>query len=219
MSTKIDNMTEIHEEDFYNLEHPDNPYVEIQFKTGVSSHPDTDEKIWTSVTLHKNYFDSLTITDSSGFYNMDLYLKDRDFINLENIVLRTIAASRISNYGSFYNDEVGNIIMNSTIDENKTTTTYRNGFAEQQGDGITTTTKKTDEEISQEAIEKQFQFYIDKNRAECIRIRFGHSLKSNDCSIKSFKGRTKQKKGTVIVTHSNTKYTVFYAFKKNVATA
>ena len=87
---------EIGPEKFFNLEHPGNPYVEIEFRTSKPTNADDPNSAnWESITLDNNFFDSLTITDESGFQELELALQDRDYINIEDIILRTIMNSRV----------------------------------------------------------------------------------------------------------------------------
>ena len=48
---------EIGPEKFFNIEHPGNPYVEIQFKTSQTPNGNINDASWESVTLENNFFE------------------------------------------------------------------------------------------------------------------------------------------------------------------
>lgn len=184
MSKDLNAMKEIKEDAFFDLKHPDNPCVEIQFKIGAAKNPRTTNDIWTPIEIMDNHFDNITITDVSGFQTLELYLKDRDFINIENVILKTLMYARVSSWENFYNKDTLEKIQGTSISGGKKATDGQAG----------------DKQTADALMRKQFQFFIDNESAECIRVRFGHSLVPSDMPVSNFKGRTKKETGTVIMT-------------------
>ena len=147
---------EIGPEQFFNLEHPETPYVEIQFRTSPPTNPNNyDSAVWESVTLENNFFDQLTITDESGFQNLELTLQDRDYINIEDIVLRTVMNSRVESWAGMASKE-------NKAKYDATTSSLDNP-------------SKDPEQKNNTILKNTFQVYIDNSMASCIRVRFGWS--------------------------------------------
>ena len=156
-------------EQFFDIEHPGNPYVEIQFRTSQLSDPNNiNSATWESITLENNFFDQLTITDESGFQNMELILKDRDFINIEDVVLRTVMNSRVESWAGMMN------VQNKKTYDAQTTSlnAVAIGYDELEKMSEDERNKKATE-ISDTVMKNTFQFYIDNSAASCIRVRFG----------------------------------------------
>ena len=207
----MNKMTQIREDSFFNIEHPDNAFVEIKLKTMLGSsesNPREDDSLWESVTLENNFFDNITITDEGGFQKLELVLRDRDFVNLEDKIMRMIMCSRTQTWNTFYNEDKK--IQAYELDENGKTKKDENGkpiplnsyyiFEPSSGKKVAAMNipdGASAQERTELALEKQFTFFINSNDANCIKVRFGHSLKS-DVGI-NFVGRTKSKKGTVLM--------------------
>lgn len=169
---------EIGPEKFFNIEHPGNPYVEIQFRTSKPTNADNpDSAVWESITLENNFFDQVVITDESGFQNLELTLQDRDYINIEDIVLRTIMNSRVEAWAGMANKE------------NK-----------EKYDAATSSldsSPKDPEQKNNTILKNTFQVYIDNSMASCIRVRFGWASNQKEkyyetSSTDSFVLRTEQ---------------------------
>ena len=147
---------EIGPEQFFNIEHPGDPYVEIQFKTSQAPNGNINDATWESVTLENNFFDSLTITDESGFQELEITLRDRDFVNIEDIILRTVLCSRVSSWAGFYTAQDSSGVSNR-----------------QKYEAATTSLKTQTPESSDTIMKNTFQVYIDNTEASAIRVRFG----------------------------------------------
>lgn len=90
----------IYPEDFFNIPHPTSPWVSIQFRTSftIGSNGNIETEHWEEITLNpSNLFDSLIIEDSGGIYHVTINLFDKNFAKLENLIMKTIAASRLTN--------------------------------------------------------------------------------------------------------------------------
>lgn len=84
--------------EFFNIPHPTSPVVNIQFRTKITDENISDSGNWESITFDpSNFFDNLALEDASGFYNLKLRLKDINSSYLENLIIRTLTASRMAN--------------------------------------------------------------------------------------------------------------------------
>jgi len=92
-------MSDIFPEDFFNIPNPVSPWVTIQFRTSFDMKDGRIQKDnWEEITLNpSNFFDNLTLEDGGGIYHVILNLFDKNFANLENLIMKSITASRLAN--------------------------------------------------------------------------------------------------------------------------
>jgi len=92
--TSPKNIPSVYPTDFFNIPHPDNPWISIQFRTSLAD-PITDGSQWEEITLNpSNFFDNVTIEDESGFQRIELNLVDQYFTRLETLITKSIVAVR-----------------------------------------------------------------------------------------------------------------------------
>jgi hypothetical protein len=92
--TDIKSIPAIFPESFFNIPHPDNPWISIQFRTSVAD-PITDGSQWEEITLNpSNFFDNVTIEDESGFQRVELNLVDQYFTRLETLITKSLISVR-----------------------------------------------------------------------------------------------------------------------------
>jgi hypothetical protein len=106
-SSTIKNIPTIFPSQFFDIPHPDSPWISVQFRTGVFNQatgtyqlPDnlTDPEQWQEITLNpSNYFDGVTIEDESGFQRIELTLVDQYYTNIETFITRAIAVVNANN--------------------------------------------------------------------------------------------------------------------------
>ena len=95
----LENLQNISSQNFFNLPSPSAPIVSIQFRTKVKENAAiNDPDQWESITFDpSSLFNSLTVTDESGFQRVELTLLDKDFAHLENVITKAMLAPRLSN--------------------------------------------------------------------------------------------------------------------------
>ena len=176
--------TEIGPEVFFDLEHPEDPYVDIEFRTSPPSNPDNpDSAIWENIVFDgNNFFDTLKITDESGFQELELTLQDRDYVNIENIILRTIMNSRVEAWTGMANPR-------NKEKYDKSTNSMNNA-------------PSSGPEKNTAIMKNSFQVYIDSSMASCIRVRFGWSSGAKNKYFEAnntdaFEKRTEQSKPVI----------------------
>ena len=154
----------IYPEDFYNIVHPTQPWISVQFRTynsdkskGIDVQPD----IWTEIAQNpNNYFDSMELSDSGGAKQITLNLYDMYFTNIENIVMQSIFVTRQDSAitGAPTYLDPNKIAPNAddlkfaTINKNMTNLRVRFGYGDVDPDG-----KKNFEKIGLE-FEKRVEF-------------------------------------------------------------
>lgn len=82
----------VYPDQFYNFEHPQSPYVEIDIRVGDNA--DSSGKWVSLVAPQNNFFKDLKIDDNGGAKSFSLSLFDRDFSNLEELISGTVAFSQ-----------------------------------------------------------------------------------------------------------------------------
>lgn len=89
----------VYSEQFFNMPHPSAPFVSIQMRTEINPNDDiSDSSHWEEITFNpNNFFNNLEIEDNGGVYNLKLNLFDKNFSYLENIITRSIIATKASN--------------------------------------------------------------------------------------------------------------------------
>ena len=91
-------MENIYPRDFFPIEHPDAPLVNVQFRTKITGEPIESSQNWESVTFNpSSFFESLTLEDRGGAQQVTLNLFDKNYARLENIVVKSILSARLSN--------------------------------------------------------------------------------------------------------------------------
>ena len=92
--TDIKSIPAIYPDSFFNVPHPDNPWISIQFRTSIAD-PITDGSQWEEITLNpSNFFDNVTIEDESGFQRVELNLLDQYFTRLETLITKSLISVR-----------------------------------------------------------------------------------------------------------------------------
>lgn len=114
----------VYPESFYNIIHPTQPWVSVQFRTLVSSSSSSDittDNIWQEVALNpNNFFESMELTDGGGAKQLTLVLYDQYFSFIENVVMQSIFVTRLSNSTipseseTISNDKNLNIVVSNT---------------------------------------------------------------------------------------------------------
>lgn len=94
-----DNIRSVLPDRFFNIEQPSTPWVSIQFRTRIEPNEDLESSAhWESITLNPvTLFNSVEIEDSGGAQQLSLSLYDKNFANLENLIVRSIVAARKAN--------------------------------------------------------------------------------------------------------------------------
>jgi hypothetical protein len=93
----IKNISLLFPDNFFNGVHPDSPWVSVQFRNKILPDLNTESQ-WTEITLNpSNYFDNITITDESGFQNIELNLVDEYYTRIETAISRAIAVMNANN--------------------------------------------------------------------------------------------------------------------------
>lgn len=91
-------MENIFAKDFFAIEHPTAPLVNIQFRTKLTETDITDPSNWTSVTFNPStFFNSLSIEDRGGAQMLTLSLFDKNYARLENTIVKSILVARLAN--------------------------------------------------------------------------------------------------------------------------
>lgn len=91
---KTDNK-HVYPEDFFNIEHPGNPVVYVQFKTNAMREGGdiTNSDLWESITFNpNNFFDSMELTDDGMAKKISLSLRDLNHTFLETKIMEMIHA-------------------------------------------------------------------------------------------------------------------------------
>lgn len=101
---KITNIPLIFPDTFFDIPHPDSPWIAIQFRTGFNNDitqpfsNDGQTPQWTEITINpSNFFDNITIEDESGFQRVEINLVDQYFTKLETIITQSIISVRENN--------------------------------------------------------------------------------------------------------------------------
>lgn len=86
-------------ESFFNIPHPSSPVVSIQFRTRIRPNDEiSNSSNWEEITFNpNNFFNNLSIEDKGGVYNLSLSLFDKNFAYLENIIVKSMVATRMAN--------------------------------------------------------------------------------------------------------------------------
>ncbi len=94
-----DNIRSVLPDRFFNIEQPSTPWVSVQFRTRIEPNEDLESSAhWESITLNPvTLFNSVEIEDSGGAQQLSLSLYDKNFANLENLIVRSIVAARKAN--------------------------------------------------------------------------------------------------------------------------
>jgi hypothetical protein len=89
----------IYPEDFFKFDNPTAPQVEIQFKKKVTDDGNfSNSDAWESITFNpSSFFENLSIEDKGGGQKLELSLLDQNFSYLENIIIKSMTAVRMSN--------------------------------------------------------------------------------------------------------------------------
>jgi len=91
-------METIYPNDFFAIEHPTAPLVNIQFRTHITGNDITDPSNWESVTFNPStFFNDLTIEDQGGAQMLNLNLFDKNYARMENVIVKSILAARLAN--------------------------------------------------------------------------------------------------------------------------
>lgn len=109
----------VYPESFFNIEHPGNPVVAIQFKTKVLpngksiDHPD----VWEDVVFNpNNFFDDMSLENTGeGVLKLSLTLKDLNHSNLENKILALTSA--LNEEQKNKKNELSKFELNDVIDK------------------------------------------------------------------------------------------------------
>ena len=134
----------------------------------------------------------MIITDESGFQELELTLEDRDFINLEDIILRAILCSRVSSWVGFHTAQDSSGVSNKSKYEKDTKS-------------LDNIEGQTINQISDTIMSNTFQVYIDNTEASAVRVRFGwasnqqgvyYEISEND-SYDKYQERTEQTKPVI----------------------
>ena len=85
---------------FFPIENPSSPWTEIQFRTAIDNSKEiSDASQWTSITINpSNFFNSFSIEDQGGAQMLTLNLYDKNFANIENIVVKSIVSAILANH-------------------------------------------------------------------------------------------------------------------------
>jgi hypothetical protein len=96
-SNKIKDIPTIYPETFFNIPHPDSPWVSIQFRTDALDDI-TDPDQWEEITINpSNFFEGITIEDESGFQKVEVNLVDKYFTKLETLITKAITVVNLKN--------------------------------------------------------------------------------------------------------------------------
>ena len=91
----------IYPEDFFNIPHPANPNVMIQFRTAESTGSTksiSDPNLWSNITFNpNNFFDSFTLEDEGKALKINLSLKDKNHSFLEDKIIRMTQVLNLEN--------------------------------------------------------------------------------------------------------------------------
>lgn len=92
-------MENIYPSDFFNIPNPDTPYINIQFRTQIDEGSDpSNPEYWEEITVNpNNFFNNISIEDSGGIQKVELDLNDKNYARIENLVVKTMIASRLAN--------------------------------------------------------------------------------------------------------------------------
>lgn len=93
-------MEKIFAEKFFNINHPGAPWISIQLRTKIilENNDLENSEHWESITSNpSNTFISMNFEDTGGVYNLNLELFDKNFADLENKLIKSIAAVRSAN--------------------------------------------------------------------------------------------------------------------------
>lgn len=91
-------MENIYPRDFFPIENPDAPLVNIQFRTKVTDKEIENSQNWESVTFNPStFFESLSLEDRGGAQQIVLNLFDKNYARLENTVVKSILSARLAN--------------------------------------------------------------------------------------------------------------------------
>lgn len=92
-------LNSIYPEQFFNLPHPSAPFVSIQLRTKIEPEQDLDSpEHWEEITFNpNNFFNDLEIEDNGGVYNLKLNLQDKNYAYVEDVIVRSIVATKIAN--------------------------------------------------------------------------------------------------------------------------
>jgi hypothetical protein len=84
---------------FFNIPHPASPVVSIQFRTKTAQGKSIDDpSLWEEITFDpNNFFSEMSIEDESGYPKLSLTLVDQNYTYLENTIVKTMVAQRLSN--------------------------------------------------------------------------------------------------------------------------
>ena len=93
----IKNIPLLFPDNFFNGVHPDSPWISVQFRNKILPDLNTESQ-WTEITLNpSNFFDNITITDESGFQNIELNLVDQYYTKIETAITQAIAVMNANN--------------------------------------------------------------------------------------------------------------------------
>lgn len=103
-------LNSIYPEQFFNLPHPSAPFVSIQLRTKIEPEQDLDSpEHWEEITFNpNNFFNDLEIEDNGGVYNLKLNLQDKNYAYVEDVIVRSIVATKIAN--QLIRNPQGNIV-------------------------------------------------------------------------------------------------------------
>lgn len=84
---------------FFNLPHPSSPNVSIQFRANLNKDENIDNPSqWREITINpSNFFDSFTLEDTGGAYELSLNLYDKNYSFLEDTVVQTLFNTKLAN--------------------------------------------------------------------------------------------------------------------------
>ena len=104
MATSLDGITKILPEDsFFQVSQPDAPIVQIQIRVGGASglnKTSVIDDVWEEIHLKNgvtNYFNSMIVEDSGGMQRVSMSFFDKNFVNLESAIIKSIVSTKIAN--------------------------------------------------------------------------------------------------------------------------
>ena len=112
--------TSIYPEQFYNILHPTQPWISVQFRNAPAAEGDiSTQDIWLEIAEHpNNFFESMEISDKGGSKQISLVLYDEYFSYIENIVNYSLFVTRQDN-ASADNTKVVKVASANSLDTSK----------------------------------------------------------------------------------------------------